>query len=79
LTGLEIPLLQGIEYSTLNGAGQFDIAANGTLIYRPARAGSYLKTVQWMDHTGRLETLLGTPGDSRAISLSRQAPGDSQG
>jgi hypothetical protein len=71
LTGLEIPLLQGIEYSTLNGAGQFDIAANGTLIYRPARAGSYLKTVQWMDHTGRLETLLGTPGDSRAISLSR--------
>ena len=70
LTGPEIPLLQGVEYSTLNGAGQFDIAANGTLIYRAARAGSNLKTVQWMDRTGRLEPLLGTPGDYRAISLS---------
>ena len=71
LTGPEIPILQGVEYSTLNGAGQYDIAANGTLIYRAARAGSELKTVQWMDRTGRLEPLLGTPGDYRAISLSR--------
>jgi serine/threonine protein kinase len=71
LTGAEIPLLQGVEYSTLNGAGQFDISANGTLIYRAASAGSNLKTVQWMDRTGRLEPLLGTPGDYRAISLSR--------
>jgi Tol biopolymer transport system component len=71
LTGPEVPLLQGVEYSTLDGAGQFDIAANGTLIYRAARAGSELKTVQWMDSTGRLEPLLGTPGDYRAISLSR--------
>jgi WD40 repeat protein len=71
LTGPEIPLLQGVEYSTLNGAGQFDIAANGTLIYRAARAGSNFKTVQWMDRTGRLEPLLGTPADYRGISLSR--------
>ena len=71
LTGPEVPILQGVEYSTLDGAGQFDIAANGTLIYRAARAGSELKTVQWMDSTGRLEPLLGTPGDYRAISLSR--------
>jgi serine/threonine-protein kinase len=70
LTGPEIPLLQGVEYSSLNGAGQFDIAANGTLIYRAAHAGSNLKTVQWMDRTGRLEPLLETPGDYRAISLS---------
>jgi serine/threonine-protein kinase len=70
VTGPEVPILQGIEYS-LDGAGQFDIAANGTLIYRAARAGSELKTVQWMDSTGRLEPLLGTPGDYRAISLSR--------
>ena len=71
LTGPEVPILQGVEYSTLDGAGQFDIAANGTLIYRAARAGSELKTVQWMDSAGRLEPLLGTPGDYRAISLSR--------
>ncbi len=71
LTGPEVPILQGIEYSTLNGAGQFDISANGTLIYRAARAGGDLKTVQWMDRTGRLEPLLGTPGDFRAISFAR--------
>ncbi|HEY1759636.1 MAG TPA: protein kinase, partial [Bryobacteraceae bacterium] len=71
LTGPEVPILQGVEYSALDGAGQFDIAANGTLIYRAARAGSELKTVQWMDSTGRLEPLLGTPGDYRVISLSR--------
>lgn len=71
LTGPEVPILQGIEYSTLNGGGQFDISANGTLIYRPTHAGSDLKTVQWMDHTGRLEPLLATPGDYRAISFAR--------
>ncbi len=70
LSGPEVPFFQGIEYS-LDGAGQFDIAANGALIYRAARAGSELKTVQWMDSTGRLEPLLATPGDYRAISLSR--------
>ncbi len=70
LTGPEVPILQGVEYSSLNGAGQFDVAANGTLIYRAARAGSELKTVQWMDRTGRLEPLLATPGDYRGISLS---------
>jgi Tol biopolymer transport system component/tRNA A-37 threonylcarbamoyl transferase component Bud32 len=71
LTGPEIPILQGIEYSPLNGAGQFDISANGTLIYRAARAGSQLKTVQWMDRTGRLEPLVAAPGDYKAISFSR--------
>jgi Tol biopolymer transport system component len=70
LTGPEVPVLQGVEYSTLDGAGQFDVAANGTLIYRAARAGSELKTVQWMDSTGRLEPLLETPGDYRSIALS---------
>jgi hypothetical protein len=55
----------------LNGAGQFDFSANGTLIYRAARAGSQLKTVQWMDRTGRLEPLVATPDDYRGISLSR--------
>jgi serine/threonine-protein kinase len=71
LSGPEVPILQGVEYSTVDGAGQFDLAANGTLIYRAARAGSELKTVQLMDRTGRLEPLVGTPGDYRAISFSR--------
>jgi Tol biopolymer transport system component/predicted Ser/Thr protein kinase len=71
LTGPEVPILQGVEYSTVNGAGQFDIAANGTLIYRAARPGSELKTVQRMDSAGHLEPLVGTPGDYRAISFSR--------
>ena len=72
LTGPEVPILQGIEYSTLNGAGQFDISANGTIDpYRAARAESELKTVQWMDSAGRLEPLLGTAGDYRAISIAQ--------
>jgi Tol biopolymer transport system component/predicted Ser/Thr protein kinase len=71
LTGAEVPLLQGVEYSTFDGAGQFDIAANGTLIYRASRAGSQLKTVQWMDASGQLQPLLTTPGDYRSIALSR--------
>jgi Tol biopolymer transport system component len=71
LSGPEVPILQGVEYSTVDGAGQFDVAANGTLIYRAARPGSELKTVQLMDVAGRLEPLVGTPGDYRAIALSR--------
>jgi len=70
LSGPEIPALDGVEYSDLDGAGQFDAAANGTLLYRAARPGQ-LKTVQWLDRTGRLEPLLPLPGDYRAIALSR--------
>lgn len=71
LNGPEFPVLQGVDYSTLDGAGQLDVASNGTLLFRTAPAGSELKTVQWLDSAGRLEPLLGTPGDYRAISLSR--------
>jgi serine/threonine-protein kinase len=71
LSGPEVPLLQGVEYSTVDASGQFDVAANGTLIYRAARPGSELKTVQWIDSVGHLEPLLAPPGDYRAIALSR--------
>jgi serine/threonine-protein kinase len=60
-----------VEYSTVDASGQFDVAANGTLIYRAARPGSELKTVQWIDSVGHLEPLLAPPGDYRAIALSR--------
>jgi serine/threonine-protein kinase len=69
LNGPEFPVLQGVDYSTLDGAGQLDVASNGTLLFRTAPTGSELKTVQWLDGD-RLEPLLGIPGDYRAISLS---------
>jgi DNA-binding winged helix-turn-helix (wHTH) protein/Tol biopolymer transport system component len=70
VSGPEVPVLNGVEYSTYDGAAQLDFSRTGTLVYRASRPGSDLKTVQWMDATGRLEPLLSTPGDYRAIKLS---------
>jgi len=70
VSGPEVPVLNGVEYSTYDGAAQFDSSRTGTLVYRARRTGSNLKTVQWMDAAGRLEPLLSTPGDYRAIKLS---------
>jgi len=70
VSGPEVPVLNGVEFSTYDGAAQFDFSGTGTLVYRASRPGSNLKTVQWMDATGRLEPLLSTPGDYHAIRLS---------
>jgi serine/threonine-protein kinase len=70
VSGPEVPVLNGVEYSTYDGVAQFDFSRNGTLVYRASRPGSDLKTVQWMDAAGSLEPLLSTPGNYRAIKLS---------
>ncbi len=70
LSGPEVPVLNGVESSTFDGAAQFDFSNNGTLVYRASRPGSNFKTVAWMDSAGSLEPLLATPGDYRAIRLS---------
>jgi Tol biopolymer transport system component/predicted Ser/Thr protein kinase len=70
VTGPEVPVLNGVEYSSYDGAAQFEFSRNGTLVYRASRPGTDLKTVQWMDSDGRLEPLLATPGDYRSLQLS---------
>ncbi len=70
VTGSEVPVLNGVETSSFDGAAQFDLSNNGTLVYRGSRPGSNFKTVAWMNSAGRLEPLLAMPGDYRAISLS---------
>jgi Tol biopolymer transport system component/DNA-binding winged helix-turn-helix (wHTH) protein len=70
VSGAEVPVLNDVEHSTYDGVAQFDFSRTGTLVYRASRPGSNLKTVQWMDATGRLEPLLSTPGDYRSIKLS---------
>ena len=70
VSGPEAPVLNGVEFSSYDGAAQFEFSRNGTLVYRASRPGTDLKTVQWMDSDGRLEPLLATPGDYRSLQLS---------
>jgi len=70
VTGSEVPVLNGVEYSNYDGAAQLEFSKNGTLVYRASRPGSDLKTVMWMDSAGHLDPLLATPGDYRSLKLS---------
>jgi serine/threonine-protein kinase len=68
--GAPLPVLQGIEYSTVVGAAQFDFSRTGTLVYRGGPAGGGLATVQWLDGAGKKQPLLAKPGDYLYPTLS---------
>ena len=60
--GNSTPMLEGVlENGTLAGA-QFDVSANGTMVYqRGSFAGGSL-TLQWLDSAGKLQPVLAKPG-----------------
>ena len=56
VSGGAIPLIEGVRVAGTTGAGQFDVAGNGTLIFAP---GSTVEggAMVWVDRQGREEAL----------------------
>jgi serine/threonine-protein kinase len=70
--GTAVPVLDDVAYSPKNGGIDMDFAGTGTLVYRRASGGgaSAMKTIQWVDGTGKKQTLLTKPGDYANVWVS---------
>jgi WD40 repeat protein len=68
--GPAVPVLDDLAYLAQNGVGHFDISRTGTLVYRRASA-SAMTTVQWVDPTGRKDSLQAKP---RVYGFPRLSP-----
>jgi serine/threonine-protein kinase len=68
--GTAVPVLDDVAYASV-GAGQFDVSATGTVVYRRASAeGTGSVTVAWLDASGKTQPLLAKPGVYGRPSLS---------
>jgi serine/threonine protein kinase len=63
LRGTAVPLVNDVAAESLIGVGQFDVSRTGTFIYRRASGASGgLTTLQWVDSTGKRESLRAAAG-----------------
>jgi hypothetical protein len=61
--GTAVPVLDNLAYSR-GGDPEYDVSASGTLVYRKGGgAAATMKTVQWVDSSGRKEPLRAKPGN----------------
>ena len=68
--GSPVPVLNGV-VTKLNGAADFAIATNGTLVYRTGAVfGTGARTLVWVDRQGREEPLPAPPRSYGCLSLS---------
>ena len=66
-----IPAIDRVAYAAGFGSAEFDVARNGTLVFRSgAGAGRGLVTLQYIDRAGKTEPFLPTPGDYLFPSLA---------
>lgn len=76
LKGLEtrgpaVPVLDGLMYEEVAGAGHFDVSRTGTLVYRKqAGAATPRSVIQWLDHSGKTQPLLARAGSYADAKLS---------
>jgi serine/threonine-protein kinase len=68
--GTAVPVLEDIAGDSDSGAGEFAIAADGTLIYRRGKGPARRWPILWMDSTGRTDPLIPDPGAYYTFRLS---------
>jgi dipeptidyl aminopeptidase/acylaminoacyl peptidase len=82
--GTPAPLVENVAGNDIVGAGQFDVARNGTLVYLSGKSSTVTFPVAWMDSTGKTQPLLAAPGlhfaprfspDGKRLALAVGAPG----
>jgi Tol biopolymer transport system component len=56
--GTPAPLLENVAGNELVGAGQYDVARNGTLVYLSGKSSAVTFPVAWMESTGKTHPLL---------------------
>ena len=62
IRGTPVPLLEDVAANADTGGGQYDVARNGTLVYRGGKSSTAGWPVAWMDYTGNMQPLLAAPG-----------------
>jgi Tol biopolymer transport system component len=62
--GTAVPILDDVAYTGQVGTGQYDVAANGTLVYRKGGGAAALgmTTLQWLDAAGKQAPLRAKAG-----------------
>jgi Tol biopolymer transport system component len=60
--GHEVPVLEDVAYSNLNGGAQLDVSRTGAAIYTSGAGGLGQMNIQWMDAGGKTTPLLARPG-----------------
>jgi serine/threonine-protein kinase len=68
--GEAFAVLEDVAGNSDTGAGSFDVSRNGTIIYRAGRGPARTWPVLWLDHTGRTEPVIPTPGTYYTPRLS---------
>jgi Tol biopolymer transport system component/predicted Ser/Thr protein kinase len=60
--GTPVPVLEDVAGDAFAGAGHYDVARNGTLVYLSGKSSVANWPVVWMDSTGKMQPLLAAPG-----------------
>ncbi len=60
--GTPAPVLDDVAGNADEGAGQYDVARNGTLVYLSRKSSNAGWPVAWMDSSGKTQSLLAAPG-----------------
>jgi serine/threonine-protein kinase len=70
VTGQPVPLVEGVSSTTNGRRAEFDLSANGTLIYRGGPASNNI-VLSWLDSAGKSEPVIAKPGHYGSPRLSR--------
>jgi serine/threonine-protein kinase len=82
--GTPVPLLENVAGNDAVGAGQYDVARNGTLVYLSGKSSTLRFPVAWMESTGKVSSLLPSFGlyfaprfspDGKRLALAVGPPG----
>ena len=70
VTGAERLVLDGVVTYPIDGAAQYAVASDGTLVYIAGQAVTSQATLNWVDTTGKTSTLAARPEAYQAVSVS---------
>ena len=68
--GSPVPVLEGVEVSSLSGAAQFTLSDNGSLVYIGGDVTSTLRTLAWVGRDGTEEAVAAEPRPYEYLRLS---------
>ena len=81
VTGTPVPVLDGVSMFPAAGIADFSLTRDGTLLYAPGDVWGESDRLVWVDHQGRSQPLLDTPGTymQPRLSAGRRSIGGSNG
>jgi serine/threonine-protein kinase len=64
--GTAVPVIQDVIGSPFTAGAEFAFSERGTLVYLPGRGASAMRSIHWLDRTGKLSLLRPVPGTYRS-------------